>query len=336
VIGREAPTAYRGATAQPITEGVITSSRDRELPFLPTLLCLWGAGWVTSLVTSILFLGHAYSASPSPAMVAVNTLLTAAVGAVVVQYLLLTMVDYDIPYTATLLALVAGSVANTIVRLILDSQVQAGASPGVLPITGLGFAFIPSLVGAVVSWWLLQNAATAPTRPAIADAALSEIAEHPPVSRQARIFDDPLAGDATASAYSELVSAVRESALGLVGTVNSVEPSSVPTVIGEGLVPFEAATRRLEQAELPSTVSTELNQRLVTGLKQLEEDLTETAEEAATTAGSRLYQRGLFNASMADVSDGGARYRWDLEQSKGLRDVKQALSELKALGFGSL
>jgi hypothetical protein len=74
----------------------------------------------------------------------------------------------------------------------------------------------------------------------------------------------------------------------------------------------------------------------VTGMKHLEEDLTETAEEAATTAGSRLYQRGLLTASMADVSDGGARYRWDLERSEGLRTVKQALAELRELGFGGM
>ena len=108
------------------------------------------------------------------------------------------------------------------------------------------------------------------------------------------------------------------------------------SVIAEGLVSYEVATKRLEQAQLPSTVSLDLNQRLVAGLKQLEEDLTLTAEEAATTAGTRLYQRGLLTPSMADVSDGGGRYRWELEQSQGLRTVKQSLRELRELGFGNL
>ena len=154
--------------------------------------------------------------------------------------------------------------------------------------------------------------------------------------QRARALDDPHAGDPTATAYAETVLAVRESALGLVGTVNSVGPDSVPSVIADGLVPYEAATRRLEQAELPSAVPAALNQRLLAGLKHLEDDLALTAEDAATTAGTRMYQRGLLSASMADVSDGGARYRWDLEQSEGLKAVEQALSELRALGFGDI
>jgi hypothetical protein len=316
---------------------VITSSQqDGDLPFLPTLFCLWGAGWVTSLVTSFLFLGRVYSSSiPSTVMVAVNLLLSAAIGAVVVQYLLLSVVDCDIAYSATLMALVAGSVASTLARLILYSQLQGGGSPAVLPIAGLGSFFLPAFIGAVVSWWLLENAASSRSPLATVEPRGAAVAE-PPASRQVRIFDHPHVGDPTASSYSELVSAVRESALGLVGTVNSVPPDLVASVIADGLVPYEAATKRLEQAQIPSTVSPDLNQRLVAGLKQLEEDLTLTAEEAATTAGSRLYQRGLITAGMADVSDGGGRYRWELEQSEGLRTVKQALSELRELGFGNV
>lgn len=314
---------------------MIESSRqDRELPFLPTLLCLWGAGSIASFVTSFLFLGRVYSPSnPSPVMLVANLLLSAAIGAVLLQYLLRSVVDYEIPYSATVVALVAGSAASTVLRLVFLYGLGAGASTALRPVAVI--TFLPALVGAVVSWWLLQNAVSSPSPPALVEPASAGVAERR-VSRRVQVFDDPHAGDPTASAYSELISAVRESALGLVGNVNSVHPDSVPTVIADGLLPYEAATKRLEQVELPGAVSADLNQRLIAGLKQLEEDLTRTAEEAATTAGSRLYQRGLLSPSMADVSDGGARYRWDLEQSEGLRAVKEALSDLKALRFGSL
>jgi hypothetical protein len=99
-------------------------------------------------------------------MVAVNLLLSAAIGAVVVQYLLLSVVDRDIPYSATLLALVAGSAASTVARLILFSQLDRGGSPAALPIAGLSAFFLPAFVGAVVSWWLLQNAGSSPSSPA--------------------------------------------------------------------------------------------------------------------------------------------------------------------------
>ena len=314
---------------------ITSSQQNRELPFLATLLCLWGAGWITSLVTSFLFLGRVYSSStPSTVMVAVNLLLSAAIGAVVVQYLLVSVAECDIPYSATLLALVAGSVASTVTRLLLFSGIQSGGSQPVLPVAGLA-SFLPALIGAVVSWWLLQNAAGSRSSSRLAEPPRPGVMERPP-PQQTWVFDDPHAGDPTAVAYSETILAVRESALGLVGTVNSVPPDSVASVIAEGLVSYEVATKRLEQAQLPSTVSLDLNQRLVAGLKQLEEDLTLTAEEAATTAGTRLYQRGLLTPSMADVSDGGGRYRWELEQSQGLRAVKQALRELRELGFGNL
>ena len=267
-------------------------------------------------------------------MVAANLLLSAAIGAVLLQYLLRRVVDCEIPYGTTVVALVAGSVASTVLRLALMPVLEGAASTGLGPVAGLGL-FLPSLVGAAVSWSLLQNAVSSQSPPRMVEPPSAGVAERL-VSREVRVFDDPHAGDPTATAYSELISAVRESALGLVGTVNIVDPDSVPTVIADGLVPYEAATKRLEQAQLPSAVSAELNQQLVTGLKQLEEDLIRTSEDAATTAGSRLYQRGLLTPSMADVSDGGARYRWDLEQSEGLRAVKQALGELKSLGFGSL
>lgn len=316
---------------------MITSSRqNRDLPFIPTLLCLWGAGFVTSIATSFLFLGRVYSPySPSLLMVAVNLLLSAAIGAVVVQYLLLSVVDCAIPYSATLVALVAGSAASTVARLVLLSPSADNGSPGVLPVAGLAASFVPALIGAVVSWWILQNAANASASPATVEPTATVAAERE-ASRLVQVFVDPHSGDPAARAYSEIVAAVRESALGLVGTVNTVPPDSVPTVIADGLVPLEAAARRLAQARLPSAVSPELNGRLFGGLRQLAEDLTVTAEEAAATAGERLYQRGLLTAGMADVSDGGGRYRWELEQSEGLRMVKQALGELRALGFGDV
>jgi hypothetical protein len=305
--------------------------QDRDLPFLPTLLCLWSAGSIASFVTSMVFLGRAYPPSgPSPVIVVANLLLSAAIGAVLFQLLLRSVVDYEIPYGATVVALVAGSSASTVVQFVCLHGLGGGASTALRPVAAI--PFLPSFVGGVISWWLLQNGG-GPQAPSTLVMPPSAAAEHP-VSRQMQVFGDPHAGDPTASAYAETISAVRESTLGLVGAVNSVAPASAPTVIAEGLVPYEAATRRLEQAELPGSVSADLNQRLVEALKQLEEDLALTADEAATTAGSSLYQPGFLTPSMADVSDGGGRYRWELEESEGLRAVKQALSDLGALGFG--
>jgi hypothetical protein len=308
---------------------VIAEGRPTEdLPFVPTVLCLWGAGWVTSLVTSFLFVGHAYPTGGSPTvLVGINLLVSAAVGAVVVRQLLLNVVDCDISYSAVLVALVAGSTASTIVRLIVFSQLTTSGSSA-LPIAGVGVSFVPAMIGALVSFWLLQNAARSEQggdSPTLPDARATEHLEATvPASELHRPTGD----------YGELVSAIRESTLGLVAAVDTAEPSSVPSVVSDGVLGLEAARKRLQQMSPPSEVPAELPQRLAAGMKQLEEDLILTAQDAATAAADRMYQRGLLGPSLADVSDGGGRYRWELEQSEGLRVVRQALGELETLGFG--
>jgi hypothetical protein len=61
---------------------VFAESRpNRDLPFVPTLLCLWGSGLVTSFVTSFLLVRNAYAlTNTSPFLVAVGLLVDAAVG----------------------------------------------------------------------------------------------------------------------------------------------------------------------------------------------------------------------------------------------------------------
>ncbi len=262
--------------------------QTRELPFWPTLLCLWAAGWVTSAFTTLLFVGRVYPTGSSPALlVAVNLLLSSAIGAVVVKQLLLSLVECEISYGAVLVALVAGSTVSTAVRLgTLSSR----------PTAGLGLSFLPAAAGALVSFWLLQNAARSehPAAPALAPAEPAAL---------------------PAGSYDELVAAVRESALSVVATVGSAPPASVPTVIADGLLGIEVARNRLEHAELPSSVTAELNQRLVRGLRQLADDLVDISEEAAT-AGNRYVTLRL-------------------DQSEGLRAVRQALDDLEALRFGT-
>jgi hypothetical protein len=106
---------------------ISTTPRNRDLPSWPTLLCLWAAGWVTSACTTLLFVGRAYPTGGSPTVVlAINVLLSAAIGAVVVKQLLLSVVECEISYSAVLVALVAGSAVSTVVGLVALSQPNGG------------------------------------------------------------------------------------------------------------------------------------------------------------------------------------------------------------------
>jgi hypothetical protein len=271
------------------------SRQSRDLPFLPTLLCLWGAGWVTSAVTTLMFAGQLYPTHGSPALlVVVNLMLSAVVGAAVLRYLLVSVVGRELSYSAVVLALVAGSAAATVARLALFAQIRHGASPA-FP---LALSFLPSMLGAVVSWWLLQNAARVEA---------SAPAESIPLV--------PAAHVAYANPYAECVAAARESALGLVAAIDAADPESVPSLVADGMLSLEAARKRLEETAPPDHVPPELPQRLAAGMRRLADDLEATANEASLTG------------------TGGARYRWELDNSPGLQAVGQALDELYALGY---
>ena len=270
------------------------SRQSRELPFLPTILCLWGAGWVTSAFTSLLFVGRLYLVGGPPAlMVAVNILLSAAVGAVVVRWLLRDVVGRELSYSAILLALVAGSVVGTVAQLAAFAMVRGGSSEA------LALSFLPAVLAALVSYSLLLNAARveAPVQ-APALAPLEGASFTPPPSR-----------------YAELMTAIRESTVGLAAAVDSAEPSSVPTVIADGMIGLEVARKRLEETPPPDAVPSELPRRLALGMELLGNDLAATADEAALT------------------TTGSGRYRWELEHSEGLCEVREALAELRQLGY---
>jgi hypothetical protein len=265
------------------------SRQPRELPFLPTLLSLLAAGWVSSFVTTVLFVGRVYPATGSPAdMLLINFFLSAAVGTLVVRHLLASIVHVELSYSAVLVALLAGSVASTVSEIVLFSKPPAAL------VTGFALSFVPGIVGAFVTFWLLKNAAQRELPPPAA--AASE-----PI---APTGDEP---------YTDVVAAVRETALGLVSDVDRAEHPEVSSLVADGLAALGAVRARIERTPPPGEVPPELPRRLAAGMKQLADDLARTAEGAAI----------------------GQRDHGELDQSAGLFEIKQALAELDRLGYGS-
>ena len=98
---------------------------------------------------------------------------------------------------------------------------------------------------------------------------------------------------------------------------------------------LQAITRNLENTTPPTAVPTQVHTKLVTGLNQLQDDLVDTASSAVATASQRITQYGILQPGSTDVSDGGARYRWELSLSPGLKTIKEAFTELAALGIAT-
>jgi hypothetical protein len=167
--------------------------RTRDLPFFPTLLCLWGAGWIASLVTTLVLVGRVYPTARSPfLLLAASIVVSAAVSAVVVRELLLNVVRRDVSYSGAFLALAAGSAAGTAIRLAFLSQLRHPEPPTGFPLGSLGLSVVPAMAGALVSFGLLQHAARA-------EPAAESPASGSRPRRGARIPRRKVAGAATAN-----------------------------------------------------------------------------------------------------------------------------------------
>jgi hypothetical protein len=130
--------------------------------------------------------------------------------------------------------------------------------------------------------------------------------------------------------YAQLVSNVGSVVVGMENAVNELDPRGVPEFLGEELPRLQALTQQLEQAECPAAAN-EAHERLIVGLRQFLDDLSDVLEDAMLEASQEdVYQRGLLWSSVA-VTAGGGRMRWELSQSHGLAAVREALRELKTV-----
>ena len=313
-------------------------SSPRNLPLVPTLLCLLAAAWVSSAVASAAFAALAHPAiAASPLVLLVGEgLVGALVGAVVIRALLNNVVGCEISYGPAFIAVAAGSLVGNAVVWATSTALQHNGSPAV-PIGGLVFGFATAITSMAVSYWLLQRgvrdrAAVQPHtgRTADPDGASAAWADDTP-ARHASQTTWGLGG----ASYDNLVSAAREASLGVVDAASRTTPAEVPNVISEGLSRLQSITANLESTTPPVAVPARVHRQLVCGMKHLQVDLVDTAASAVSTAADRITQRGWLLPTSVDVSDGGARYRWELSMCEGLKMVKEALSELNALGVGT-
>jgi hypothetical protein len=176
------------------------------------------------------------------------------------------------------------------------------------------FAAVPALASMGFSYWLLQpgarERATSPshTSPTADPGRVSDewadevLAQRSTQTRWGR-------GEAS---YDELVSAARETSFGLVEAGSRVDPAEVSDLISEGLPMLQSITANLENTTPPVAVPASAHAQLISGPKQLQEDLVDTAASAATTANTRIIECGWLFSSSVDVSDGGGCYRWEL------------------------
>jgi hypothetical protein len=309
----------------------------RDLPLLPTLLCLLAARTVTSFVVGAV-LGGGVNPSFANSLftyLVVEGFFAALIGAFVIRGLLDKVFGFDVSYRNAFVALAAGSFVSITFVWATSTAVQQSGNPYAMPSGGIFFTFVP-LIGSVgVAYWLLQRGVRGRTAVRPDPGRAWDPREESGSWAEEMTTTRTVSDTAEFASYDQLVSAARETALGLVDSVSRVSPEDVTGLIGERLPMLQAITTNLENTTPPIAVPKHVHTKLIAGLKQLQEDLVDTATSAVTTAGQRITQRGVFLPGSADVSDGGARYRWELSLSPGLKTIKEAFTELAALGIAT-
>lgn len=134
------------------------------------------------------------------------------------------------------------------------------------------------------------------------------------------------------SDYGKLVSDAGGLALAVEEAINQTSPRVVNELMADELPQLQSLRRQLEGTTPPAEAAT-AHARLVAGLKTFEDDLMAVQEEASLAASAGdVYQSGALFNGMA-VVDSGGRMRWELANSHGLAEIKQAVAELKTVGL---
>jgi hypothetical protein len=288
---------------------VIEARRQpKDLPLVPTLLCLYGAGWIGGIAGSLVGGGPVAVATAQVRNSLVPLLLvqlaSALVAAVAVRYLLRSVLGCEISLGAATAALVAGALVRTFGEFALFPTVgnlRDQASFAAVPVwiaLGLVATFVSYLVLQHVHTFQPSVGAVSPYLDPYPDPA-TEDREPPPT------FDH--------AGYDEAVDAVRETSAGLVDAATRAHLDEVADIVLRGVPYLEASTDALQRATPPAKVPPRLHQELVEDARTAHEELLTAARDAALGNDPRLR----------------------LADSEGMRRMRQALHELADLGVGT-
>jgi hypothetical protein len=267
--------------------------QPQDLPLIPTLACLYGAGLIGGIAGTVVA-GGPFEVAMAQLRGSLVTLLVvrlaaALVGAIAVRYLLRVVVGCEIPLGTAIAALIAGALVNTVGQIALGTAVP-NRGPASLVASPVWFAL--GLAGTFVSYLVLQHGRPlAPSAP-----GLNPHRERPATFEHAT--------------YDECVDAVRETSAGLVAATTRAPLDEVADVVLEGLPYLDAATDGLRRATPPANVPAALHDELVESAGKTREELLSAARNAAVGDDPRLR----------------------LADSEGMRDMRTALRELAELG----
>jgi hypothetical protein len=315
-----------------ITSGALSNNRAPSVWM--TVLSLVASGWVASFFVGFTVPLRLFAPGIGVSLV-YSALVSALIGGVALRFILPLLTGVEISYPWAVAALGLGSLVSTAVTTTIQTATLRHA-PSVAPAIWSSPLLMLAATGAslVVSYWVI--ALGGHTRASALSRTRRRFSQASPSRQDATTEDNQTApaptSDASQGLGMELVrvqNAVTDACI----NISRASTADIPGCVVDALTEISISAYTLRTATIPDATTGAVVDNLVAGLDRFAQALTDIASDAAATGSDRLPQRGLLLGSLADVSDGGGRARYELDHADGLAEIRTAFETLRRLGY---
>jgi len=293
---------------------------NRAPSFWMTALSLIASGWVASFFVGFTTPLRLFAPGIGASLL-YAALVSALIGGVALRFILPQLTGVEIGYAWAVAALGLGSLVSTALTTTIEAAARRHA-PSVAPAIWSSPFLMLIATGAslVVAYWVIaiggHTRPTALVRPRPAPHATSSVTSE----------------DVAYDLGADLVrtqNAVTSACI----DVSRAPGAEIPGVLVDALTEISICANTLRTATISDPATRSVVANLVRGLDRFEQGLTDIASDAAATGADRLYRPGVLFGSLGDVSDGGGRARYELDQADGLAEIRAAFETLRTLGY---
>lgn len=286
--------------------------------FWMTALSLLASGFVASFFVGFTMPLRLFA--PGLAVsIAYSAFVSALIGGVALRFILPLLTGVEIGYLWAVAALGLGSLVSTAFTTTIQTAALRHA-PSVAPAiwTSPIVMLVATAASLIVSYWVIAVGGHTRAAPRSRSAAAQIEAAGEEVAPGTLESDLVRAQNAVTNACID---------------VSRARAVDIPGVVVDALTELGLCANALRTAEIPDDTTRAVVANLIGALGRFSDALGDIASDAAASGSDRLPQPGLLFGSLADVSDGGGRARYELDHAEGLADIRTALETLRGLGY---
>lgn len=309
-------------------------SNNRAPSFWMTALSLVASGWVASFFVGFTVPLRLFAPGIGVSLL-YAALVSALIGGIALRVILPLLTGVEISYPWAVAALGLGSLVSTALTTTIQTATLRHA-PSVAPAIWSSPLLMLAATGAslVVSYWVIALGGHTHTSALSRTRRRSSQAPAPPAD--AAPADARTALEPTSDTVHDLrmdVVVAQNAVTDACIDISRASAAEIPGCVVDALTEISICATKLRAASIPDAKTRAVVSHLVAGLDRFSQALTNIASDAAATGSDRLPQRGFLLGSLADVSDGGGRARYELDHADGLAEIRFAFETLRGLGY---